>query len=443
MLSKIVQYYFEAMRNHRLSSKELARLQDRKTRALIQYAFDAIPFYHDRIRAIGKLPSDFETVSDLKYLPILTRKEIFDNVQKGITNPDAKVGYVRRTSGTTGTPLTIPWAARYCDTMMALRIRRLKDTGVGFFDKAAYVAYFGTSSGIKSENDKEKSGRLERLYKVFFGYPDVRIPLLRQRTMGLGPNNLNEICHSLLKMRPDLLSTRPSYARRLANTFRNEGLELHVKQLDCGSEFLSNGCRKDLESFYQAQLFEGYGCQELGTLGSECREHSGIHLYSDYFAFETLHDGKAVSSEGELGGIVVTGFHNEAMPLIRYQLGDLVVHGDNERCNCGSSLPRLASIQGRPNDGLVSQDGIKIPPGKIASYIETVLDLRDYQVIQKSSSKLLVRLKEKDLVKKETLEGLTLYSRNLLCNEYLDVEFESWSEKDIPPKYRPIVCEVN
>jgi len=46
---------------------------------------------------------------------------------------------------------------------------------------------------------------------------------------------------------------------------------------------------------------------------------------------------------------VVTGLLNKMMPLVRYELGDLVVPSDR-KCPCGRSLPMLESLEGRWRD---------------------------------------------------------------------------------------------
>jgi phenylacetate-CoA ligase len=431
MLSRLIWNYRIAMKTQRLSSKELTQIQNKKIRTLIQYAFDSIPFYHARIRSVGKLPSDFQSVSDLKYLPILTRRELTDNVAKGMINPSVKVGNLARTSGTTGQPLVIPYDSRYCDIIMAIRTRRLKFAGGGYLDKMANVSYvgLGASSGDGSQNKSRRFGAARAFGRILFGYDGAYVPVLRQKRVGLGPDNLKEVCLDLLKMKPDILYGRPSYAQRIADALRSEGQEFHVKQLYYNGEVHSSTVRKELEEFYQAELFESYGCKEVGTLGCECREHSGIHLSVDYFAFEFLRDGEPVFSENESGKLIVTGLENRALPIIRYELGDFVKLGSSERCNCGSGLPRISSILGRQDDGLVAGDGTRIPPRAVVEFIDAELGLRQYKVTQLGQSDLLVGLNEKDLAKKEITNALIYYFRKLLCNENLHVEFEPMSEK--------------
>ncbi|MDA4127873.1 MAG: hypothetical protein OK422_00175 [Thaumarchaeota archaeon] len=118
--------------------------------------------------------------------------------------------------------------------------------------------------------------------------------------------------------------------------------------------------RRDLHELFRTEIFVHYGTAELGGVGFECPEHSGFHIISDFFICEVLRDGEA-ASPGETGELVFTSLENEAMPLIRYDIGDVAVPEQDARCGCGSSFPRLRTIYGRRSEGLLLPDGTRIP----------------------------------------------------------------------------------
>ena len=145
MLPRALWDYRNAMKNHRLSSEELLQLQNKKTRAIINYAYYNIPFYHARVKATGKSPSDFQTVSDLKYIPLLTKGELSEQIGGAMVNPKVKVGHFAGTSGTTGKRLFVPYDKRFCDIVIANRARKLKFSGGDLFDRFAYVTNVAAS----------------------------------------------------------------------------------------------------------------------------------------------------------------------------------------------------------------------------------------------------------------------------------------------------------
>ncbi len=59
---------------------------------------------------------------------------------------------------------------------------------------------------------------------------------------------------------------------------------------------------------------------------------------------------------GEVGRVVVTDLLNRAMPLIRYEVGDLSAWSTSS-CPCGRGMPTLSHIVGRTADAFVRPDG--------------------------------------------------------------------------------------
>ncbi len=208
------------------------------------------------------------------------------------------------------------------------------------------------------------------------------------------------------------------------------------------------GFGRRLEELTSARYSTLMEARESGALGFECSEHSGIHLNSDYYVFEFSHQ-----SEERAGGIpssveaidyheiLITGLHNYSMPLIRYRQDDIVkVDEDGEKCGCGSYLPRLRQIQGRTDDEFVRVDGTRIPPGTIMEYIESVLQVRDYQLIQRSKDRVSVML-NLTTNRPQKADAISSYLRQIL-GEDVRLEFEEWKNEEMPAKYRPVVTEA-
>jgi phenylacetate-CoA ligase len=436
-----------AKKNYQLPLSELRKLQDRKVKRLMHYVYDNIPFYHDIFRSQGLFPEDICGVKDLKRLPTLTKGDIQTNFPKGIFTYDKKVkGGIKKqeikkdlkwkTSGTTGSPLTMLYDMKYCDITVALELRKNWMTGVKLLDRMAKILYFGPEGDYKNPSDDSD---YTRLHKLLVGPYTTLQAGLRVKTFGLRPNNLKEIAHELYELKPTTVYSRPSYFSKLAQFYKDEDLHPRIQKLFCSGEFLSEGCKKDLINFYEADVYNEYGANEFWTLGCECQQHTGIHLNSDYHIFEFL-DVNDTVSPGEEGEVVITCLHNYTMPLVRYRLGDKAVPEKEERCNCGSCLLRLQTSQGRLNDGLMAKDNCRIPPGKIINYVESVIGLRNYQIIQEDLQQILVKLnlQSRNIELKEELSN---YLRNVL-NLDLTLEIESYEEDELPIKHRPVISKV-
>lgn len=95
-----------------------------------------------------------------------------------------------------------------------------------------------------------------------------------------------------------------------------------------------------------ARVLDRYSCEEVGPLAFQCPvsdEH--YHIASTNALVEVLDETGQRSVPGELGRVFVTGLHNYASPVVRYELGDLAAWAP--RCVCGYNKPVLSRLLGR------------------------------------------------------------------------------------------------
>jgi len=74
----ILSRYDELRRSEWYQPEQLRELQLRKLKQLIAYAYEQVPFYTERFRAIGMLPGDIRSLEDLRKVPPLSRQEVID-----------------------------------------------------------------------------------------------------------------------------------------------------------------------------------------------------------------------------------------------------------------------------------------------------------------------------------------------------------------------------
>ena len=80
----------------------------------------------------------------------------------------------------------------------------------------------------------------------------------------------------------------------LCDYLSNRGLQgsLKFKYAISYGESLMNSQRKLIESCFQCEVYDRYGLEELGVVGSECSRHFGFHLNSESFILEVLDENK-------------------------------------------------------------------------------------------------------------------------------------------------------
>jgi phenylacetate-CoA ligase len=145
----------------------------------------------------------------------------------------------------------------------------------------------------------------------------------------------------------------------LARHIRRKGLTPpEVGEIRPMGAALVPSARRTITDAFRCRVLEDYGSAELGSIGCECAPGSGLHLFSDLFFIEFVRGGARVGP-GEVGRLLVTDLTNRAMPLIRYDIGDIGLSLPGP-CRCGRGTMRF-KILGRVQDALVS------PPDRILS----------------------------------------------------------------------------
>ena len=114
------------------------------------------------------------------------------------------------------------------------------------------------------------------------------------------------------------------------------------------------------------QAFGGQGRRVLQLEGSRGHSTALSHRlgpsreFAEFLLFEIVDESGMPVAPGKSGRAVVTPFGSTALPLIRYDQGDIVVAGDT--CSCGRCLPLIASISGRERSFLRHPDGRQAAP---------------------------------------------------------------------------------
>ncbi len=83
---------------------ELEALQLQRLKRIVDYCYNNVPFYHERLNRAGVTSGDkIKTLSDVQYLPYTTKDDIRDNYPfQMLAQPMSKIVRIHASSGTTG-----------------------------------------------------------------------------------------------------------------------------------------------------------------------------------------------------------------------------------------------------------------------------------------------------------------------------------------------------
>jgi phenylacetate-CoA ligase len=165
----------------------------------------------------------------------------------------------------------------------------------------------------------------------------------------------------------------------------------HIKTIIAYAEALPEITREKLKKVFNCIIVSLYSNQENGMLAEGCVENKEFHVNSASYHIELLKmDSDDPVSVGEPGRIVVTDLFNHAMPLIRYDSGDIGIW--KKAAECGWNSQVFSSIQGRLIDIILDTQGNQISPHKINVLMWPFDKLLQYQFIQESAKQYILKL---------------------------------------------------
>jgi phenylacetate-CoA ligase len=194
----------------------------------------------------------------------------------------------------------------------------------------------------------------------------------------------------LIAQAPGYLLTYPSNAVALAKLCLARGIRLPTLQaLRLFGEVVDDEVRAVCGEAWGVPVTDLYSANEIGYVALQC-ECGAYHVQSESVRVEVLDAAGSPCAPGEVGKVVVTSLHNFAMPLIRYELGDLAEVGGP--CPCGRGLPVLARILGRTRNMLVMPDGTRRWPLLGWREFRKIAPVIQHQIVQRRVDLVEVRL---------------------------------------------------
>ena len=327
-----------------LPPKEFRMVQEKRLRRAVRHAYDNTKFWQNWMESAGIEPKDINHVEDLKRFPVSTKQDFISRplLERMAEDPKRCIGH--SSSGTTGGPMVCYSSKKYHDYLGGYNLRGhylslRKILEIGPFDRMIRIVY-----GIPSEqggNSNRNSRRNEAMGIASKIVGPIHDRFAKTIPFGYGAD---EIIPAIIEFRPKVIVGNPSYLRILADAISRRGIStIKPKALLLSGEVLDDSTRKYLENIFDCKTFQRYSASEAGKIAFEC-EQRALHI-SDSLLVEILRDGKP-SPPGEPGKIVVTGLLNDAMPLLRYDIGDIGIWSDS-KCTCGRSSPILQSVEGK------------------------------------------------------------------------------------------------
>jgi phenylacetate-CoA ligase len=252
-------------------------------------------------------------------------------------------------SGTTGKPTVVGYTQNDLNTWTTSLARALTSIGLGRGDVIQVSYGYGLfTGGLGMHYGAERIGAT--VLPTSVGNTERQIELMQD----LGAT---------------AIACTPSYLLHIGEVAEKMGVDIKkdtkLRTGILGAEPWTDGMRTRIEDWLGIKAYDIYGTSELsGPMFTECMEQKGFHIWSDIALVEIIDPQTGESLEsGQKGELTITILQKEALPMIRYRIGDITTM-DDSICACGRTHPRIQRIQGRVDDMLIIR-GINVFPSQV------------------------------------------------------------------------------
>jgi len=337
------------------TSDELRELQLELLKKMIRHAYDTVPYYKRLMQELKFSPDDIKCLDDIRRFPVLTKADLKaahnDMISTKFSRFLLRTAY---TGGTTGERIAIKRDLCSIGNEHAFVMRQFDWAGVGLNDRRATIM-----AHVIGAPGKE----LERPFVY-----DAAMRELFMSTFHLARNTLGVYIDALRCYKVKYVVGYPSAAYVLAKHCLDNKIGIRLKAVLTTAETLDKVKRETISNAFKCPIYDFYGSSERVCYIHTC-EHGSYHIVPEYGLTELV---PADPPNEDCYKIVATGFWNMAMPLIRFDMGDLVRPGI-QKCRCKRAFPTIERIVGRKGDVLVTPSGRILGTTALEAVMENVL----------------------------------------------------------------------
>lgn len=344
---------YQLKRNEHKNRGQIGKMQNKKLRRLLRYAYDHSVYYRRTFEDAGITRDQMETLP-LSSFPVMDKASLMEHFDEIVTDPELKQQELREfdknssikeklyrgryhivhSSGSTGVPRYFAYDDKAWKRMLAGIVRGAL-WGMSMPEIGRLL-----SGGLRILYIAATDGRYGGAMAVGDG---IHVVGAEQRFLDIN-TPLAEWVQCMNGFQPDIIIGYPSAVKILGGLIERDQAEAQVcRVISCG-EPLSPGLRSYLEQIFQAEVVNFYGASESLALGVEMDPVEGMILFDDMNVIEV--------QEGQM---YLTCLYNYTQPLIRYRISDQLVPKAEDGASC-CPFSRAEILLSRDEDMLWFED---------------------------------------------------------------------------------------
>lgn len=333
------------------SREEIRAIQLEKLIKQVEWTYEHVAYYRERMDEMGVAPSDINTLEDIRKLPFTDKKALRDTFPFGMfAVPLEEVVELHASSGTTGKPVVVGYTEHDMAVWAECIARLVQMAGVVPGDRAQMAFGYGMFTGG---------------FGLHYGLQKLGCTMIPA-----GSGNTERHIQMIEDYGTTVLISTPSYAMHICEVGEKMGFDWEKSTLRVGlfgGEPCPPGLKAEIEKRMHIVCTDNYGLTEVmgpGVSGECLAERFQQHIAEDHFLWEVVdpQTGEPVA-DGEMGELVLTPLDKQAIPVLRYRTHDLT-RVFTERCACGRTHARMQKVRSRCDDMLIIR-GTNVFPSQV------------------------------------------------------------------------------
>lgn len=388
--------WFDALiENEFADPSNIVAAVDAQLARIVQYSALNIPYYADRFRGLGIIPATIRSASDLVRLPILTKDDVqnrFDQLQPARLPPGERYGGTASSSGTTGRKTRVFYtynARRMFGFLKQREYRwwRYDPLGRQFWCRRPEASLRHPGKVMMELGEMLEAPKWPLLSNYFETGTCAAVAL---------ENPVDWIVERIIELEPQMVMSTNARLEHFAYAFRDGNPPKSLKVAQALTASVTPTMRRHIADVLRIPVYQNYGLNEVGIVASQCAEGRRYHVHIEHCWVEIVDEEGVPVPEGGTGRLLVTALNNFAMPLIRYDSGD-IAKASKGPCPCGRTLPSFDYIVGRRIRLTALPDGtIEIARAMLDKMADLPREisggLREYQLHQKADGGFELRV---------------------------------------------------
>ncbi len=361
------------------SQAALESWRDRRLALFLQHCYDTVPYYRQAWDEFGFDPGSVVGLNDLMHLPIIDKAIVRENFSALLSRTiPARKRIMAHTSGSVGSGLRFAITQEFEQEQWAVWWRYRRWHGI---QSDTWCAHFGGRSLVPVAATRPPFWRLN--------YPGKQVMFSAYH---LTPSNFRYYVDELNRRKLPWIHAYPSVISILASFMieNDVRLDYRVQWITTGAENLLEHQRKSIFAAFGVEPIQHYGMSE-GVANISERPDGRLYVDEDFSAVEFI--------PRDSGGysIVGTNVANLAMPMVRYEVGDIAELPDSARGDDPATVGhvryggrQVVSIDGRLEDYVVLSNGAQL--GRLDHIFKDLEEIQEAQIYQPARGEIVVRV---------------------------------------------------